>query len=274
LGQALALNAMDSNTAVGAASLLLNSRGTQNTAVGNDALVFNGSGDVSGDFNTATGYSALINNVTGGSNTAIGGEALMANVDGLSNVALGSLSLSRNTSGNNNTIIGSPALQNSIGTSNHVAVGRMAGSGITIVDNNIILGHQSGVHSRFGQEDDACYIGNIYGANVDNADAVARMVLVDPDGRLGTVPCPVDGCLGTSSPKGIQPQATPDSARQTMLNLELQNLEATISQQQNQIGMLSAQIEEQIEQIRKVNARLEMNKPAAQIIVNKTKAVP
>jgi flagellar biosynthesis chaperone FliJ len=59
-----------------------------------------------------------------------------------------------------------------------------------------------------------------------------------------------------------------------MLNLELQNLEATISQQQNQIGMLTAQIEEQIEQIRKVNARLEMNKPAAQIIMNKTKAVP
>ncbi len=82
------LNAMDSNTAVGAAALLLNSRGTQNTAVGTDALLFNGSGDVSGDFNTATGYSALMNNVTGGSNTAIGWEALTANIDGLSNVAL------------------------------------------------------------------------------------------------------------------------------------------------------------------------------------------
>jgi uncharacterized coiled-coil protein SlyX len=59
-----------------------------------------------------------------------------------------------------------------------------------------------------------------------------------------------------------------------MLNLELQNLEANISEQQNQIEMLSAQVKEQIEQIRKVNARLEMNKPAAQIIVNKPKAVP
>ena len=59
---ALALNTVDSNTAVGAATLLLNSRGTQNTAVGTDALLFNGSGDVSGDFNTATGYSALMNN--------------------------------------------------------------------------------------------------------------------------------------------------------------------------------------------------------------------
>ena len=59
-----------------------------------------------------------------------------------------------------------------------------------------------------------------------------------------------------------------------MLNLEVQNLEATISQQQNQIEMLAARIKEQIEQIHKVNARLEMNKPAAQTIVNKTKAVP
>jgi hypothetical protein len=254
--------------------LMLNSRGTQNTAVGSGALVFNGSGDVSGDFNTATGYSALMNNITGGSNTAIGWEALTANIDGLSNVALGNLSLSSNSSGRNNTTIGSLALENCVSTSQHVAVGTMAGSGITIVDDNIIIGHHSGVHSRFGQEDNVCYIGNIYGANVDNFGLVARMVRVDPDGRLGTVPCPVEGCPGKSSPKGSQPQAIPDSAKHTMLNLELQNLEATISQQQNQIEMLSAQIEEQIEQIRKVNARLEMNKPAAQIIVNKTKAVP
>ena len=60
------------------------------------------------------------------------------------------------------------ALENSVGTSDHVAVGTLAGSGITIVDNNIIIGHHSGVHSRFGQEDNVCYIGNIYGANVDN----------------------------------------------------------------------------------------------------------
>ena len=47
-----------------------------------------------------------------------------------------------------------------------------------------------------------------------------------------------------------------------------------ISQQQNQIEMLTAQIKEQIGQIHKVNAWLEMKKPAAKIIVNKPKAVP
>ncbi|HEY4272783.1 MAG TPA: hypothetical protein VGM65_12330 [Candidatus Udaeobacter sp.] len=268
-GGALALNTMDSNTALGAAALLLNSRGTQNTAVGTNALVFNGSGDVSGDGNTATGYSALMNNLTGGSNTAIGWEALTANVDAVNNVALGSLSLSSNTSGDNNTAIGSLALDNCISTNRHVVVGAGAGSGITIADYNIIIGHHSGVHSRFGQENNVCYIGNIYGANVDDSNGIARPVLVDPDGRLGTVRCPADACGGNSSPKGIQPQAVPDAARQTMLNLEVQSLEATISQQQNQIETLTAQIKEQGGQIRKVNTRVEMNKPATKIIVNK-----
>ena len=106
----------------------------------------------------------------------------------LENVALGTLSLSSNTSGFNNTTIGSLALENSVSTSRHVVVGTGAGSGITIVDDNIIIGHHSGVHSRFGQEDNVCYIGNIYGANVDDFGGVARMVFVDPDGRLGTVP--------------------------------------------------------------------------------------
>jgi hypothetical protein len=273
-GGALALNTMDSNTAAGAAALLLNSRGTQNTAVGTNALLFNGSGDVSGDSNTATGYSALMNNVTGGSNTAIGWEALSANVDAANNVALGSLSLSSNTSGNNNTIIGSLALENCVSTNRHVAVGTMAGSGITIADYNIIVGHHSGVHSRFGQENNVCYIGNIYGANVDDSNGISRIVLVDPDGRLGTVRVAAGGNPGKSSPKGLRPQTIPDATRQTTLNLEVQSLEATISQQQNQVEMLTAQIKEQAAQIQKVNARLEMSNATATIIVNKPEAVP
>ena len=59
-----------------------------------------------------------------------------------------------------------------------------------------------------------------------------------------------------------------------MLNLEVENLEATISQQQNQIEILTAEVKEQIAEIQKVNARIEMNKPASKIIVNKPKAVP
>jgi hypothetical protein len=87
-------------------------------------------------------------------------------------------------------------------------------------------------------------------------------------------PTPGAGNPGKSAPKGVQPQAIPDTARQPMVNLEVQSLEAMISQQQDQIEILTAQIKEQIAQIQKVNARIEIKKPAAKTIVNKPKAVP
>ena len=260
---ALALNNADSNTAVGAAALLLNTSGTQNTALGAAALVFNNNGNS----NTATGFGALLNNTIGGANTAVGWEALTANTSGVNNVALGTLALSSNTNGNDNTALGNLALESSVGTNNHVTLGRLAGSGITTVNNNIVIGHHSGVHSRFGQEDNVCYIGNIWGAPVDDMDNVARVVLVDPDGRLGTIPISVGGNPGKSS--GIQPQAIPDAGKQTVLELKVHKLRATFAQQQQQIDTLTRQLKENTEQIQKANAHLEMNKPAAKVVVTK-----
>ncbi len=239
---ALALSNGSSNTGVGAAALLLNTSGSNNTAVGTDALVFNDSGSS----NTATGYFALMNNTIGGSNAAIGGEALTAN-----------------TSGNNNTAIGNLALMNSQTTSDHVCIGTEAGSGITTAENNIIIGHHSGVHTVFGQESDRCYIDNIHGAPVSAATAMT--VLVDSDGRLGTVA--MEG-PGGSSPKGIQPQTIPDANR-AMLNLKFQNLQATLAQQQQEMEILTAQVKENAAQIQKANAQLEMRKPAAKVVASK-----
>jgi hypothetical protein len=142
----------------------------------------------------------------------------------------------------------------------------MAGSGITTANNNIIIGHHSGVHSVFGQVSDRTIIGNISGAPV--SVATAAIVLVDSDGRLGTVT--MDGPdPGGFSPKGIRPQAIPDAAKQAMLNLKVQDLRATVTQQQQQIETLTAQLKENAAQIQKANAQLEMNKPAAKVVVNK-----
>ncbi len=246
-GGALVLNNADSNTAVGAVALLLNTTGTQNTAVGTDVLVFNDSGSA----NTATGYFALMNNTTGGSNTTIGGEALTANI-----------------TGNNNTAIGNQALMTSVTTSDNVVLGTMAGSGITTVDNNIIIGHHSGVHSVFGQESDRCFIDNIHGAPVSAATAMT--VMVDSDGRLGTTTADAPGGF---SPKGIRRPAIPDADSQAMLNLQVQDLEATLAQRQQQIETLTAQLKEQAAQIQKVNTHLKMSKPAAKVVVNKPKAL-
>ena len=237
-GGALVLNNGSSNTAVGVAALLLNTTGSNNTALGTDALVFNGSGSS----NTATGYFALMNSTTGGSNTATGSEALTAN-----------------TTGNNNTAVGNQALQNSVTTNDNVVVGRMAGSGITTADNNIIIGHHSGVHSVFGQESDRCYIDNIHGAPVSAATAMT--VMVDSDGRLGTVT--MDGPGGSSS------KAVPEAAKQAVLDRKVKDLQATITQQQQQIQTLTTQLQENAAQIQKTRAQLEMTEPAATVVTNK-----
>ena len=92
--------------------------------------------------------------------------------------------------------------------------------------------------------------------------------MVDPDGRLGTMLVAAGGNPG-KSPEGIQPQAIPDAAKQAVLDLKVQNLRATVSQQQQQIETLTAQLKENAAQIQKANAALEMNKPAAKVVANK-----
>src|SRR5438105_14481424 len=245
-GGALALNNGSSNTAVGVAALLLNTGGAQNTAVGTDSLVCKDTGSD----NTGTGYCSLMNNTSGGSNTATGWEALTAN-----------------TTGSNNTAIGNQALQSNLSNSDHVAIGSMAGSGITSVDNNIIIGHNSGVHSVLGQESDRCFIDNIFGAPV--SAATAAVVMIDSDGRLGTATA--DGHdPGGFSPKGnIRPQAISDAAKQAMLNRIIESLQATVTQQQQQIATLTAKLKDNATQIEKAGAALEMNEHTAKVVVNK-----
>src|SRR5438094_2378866 len=245
-GGALALNNGSSNTAVGVAALLLNTSGAQNTAVGTDSLVFN----ATGSSNTGSGYFSLMNNTSGGSNTATGWEALTAN-----------------TTGSNNTAIGNQALQSNLSNSEHVAVGSMAGSGITSVDNNIVIGHHSGVHSVFGQVSDRCTIDNIFGAPV--SAATAAVVMVDSDGRLGTATS--DGPdPGGFSPRGnIRPQAIPDAAKQAMLDRTIESLQATVTQQQQQIEMLTAQLKDNAAQIQKANEQLEIGELAARVVMDK-----
>ncbi len=241
----LALNNGSANTALGTVALLLNTTGANNTAVGADALVFNDSGSS----NTASGYFALMNNTTGDSNTAMGSEALAAN-----------------TTGSNNTALGNLALGNSQSTSDNVAIGAGAGSGITTASNNIILGHHSGVHSVFGQENDRCYIDNIFGAPV--SAATAAVVMVDSDGRLGTVTADSPGTAQVS-PKDSLLKTTAEGAQQAMLKLKIQQLQARLAQQEQEIEKLTNQLAVQAAQIEKANVQLQLRKPAARLLANK-----
>jgi hypothetical protein len=261
----LAFNTTDSdNTAIGWNALFNNRVGARdNTAVGSQALFSNNSGIE----NTAVGFQALTNNSTAIDNAAFGLFALLSNVDGSSNTALGTAALRFNVSGSNNQAVGRGALRNSLGSGN-IAIGREAGAGLTTVDNNIIVGPLSGVHSRFGQTSNTCFIANIYGAGVNNMGGVARFVIIDPDGKLGTVTVAADGILqDESSPQGIQPAPdAPEEPKQAKLERKVETLQATVTQQQTQIETLTAQLKEQAAQIQKVSAQLEVNKPAPQVV--------
>ena len=91
----------EANTAAGVAALFINSTGVWNTAVGWNALNVS-----NGNRNTAAGYKALINNTTGDDNTALGYLALAFSGTGSGNIALGANSGSNVATANNVICIG------------------------------------------------------------------------------------------------------------------------------------------------------------------------
>jgi hypothetical protein len=152
----LPANTADENTATGAGALLSNNSGAFNTANGAFALFSN----TTGTFNTANGVQALFDNNTGGHNTAIGENALFNNNIGSFNTATGYGALSSNTTGNTNIALGFGAGLNVITANNVICIGANG--------NNV---------------DNACYIGQIFGATSFNGVAV----FVNSSGRLGTM---------------------------------------------------------------------------------------
>ncbi len=94
-----------SNTAAGVYCLRYNTIGSYNTAAGNYAL----SGNHAGMGNTAMGFAALNDNNTGFYNTAVGYNALHGNRSGDNNIALG-LEAGNNCTGSDNIMIGNPGV--------------------------------------------------------------------------------------------------------------------------------------------------------------------
>jgi hypothetical protein len=102
------------NTAIGAGALVSNTIADQNTATGVGALLSN----TTGSFNTAVGTLALFRNTTASFNVAVGDHAL-ANSTGDENTAIGRAALFHNTSGSQNIALGvSAGLNLTTGDSN------------------------------------------------------------------------------------------------------------------------------------------------------------
>ena len=98
-------NTADENTATGAGALFNHTDGGGNTANGAFALFSH----ISGIDNTVVGDRALLLTTTGGFNTAIGQAAMLNNDTGNSNVAIGVQALGNNISGSSNIVLGNVA---------------------------------------------------------------------------------------------------------------------------------------------------------------------
>jgi hypothetical protein len=234
------------NTAVGDAALKSNTIGTVNTAIGLDALGFN----TEGDSNTATGGNALFTNTTGTQNTATGVFALFSNDTGDTNTAVGFNALVLSTTGSSNTALGFQAGQNQDTGSNDIYIGD---SGVAGESNVIAIGNIPSSGTAYTD----FFVGGVFGAAVDAGTAVA--VLVDADGKLGTVP--------VAAAPGRQ-----GARHQAMLNesghSKFEELQARVAQQQKEIALLTAQLKEQAAQIQKVSARLELTRPEPKTVLN------
>jgi Chaperone of endosialidase len=123
----------NNNTANGFNALFSNTNGSKNTANGRDALFFN----TTGYENTASGVEALQNNTTGIDNTANGGEALFTNMSGDNNTANGEDALRNNTTGSSNIGLGNGAGSNLTTGNNNIDIGNQ---GVAAESNTIRIG--------------------------------------------------------------------------------------------------------------------------------------
>jgi uncharacterized coiled-coil protein SlyX len=310
------------NTAVGSQALQNNDNtgagnANGNTAVGTQALLSNGDGA----FNDAVGASALVDNTAGFGNNAFGNSALFSNVIGAENTALGDLALAFNDSdglgfGNSNTAVGGAAMFNNVDGSSNTVVGAGAGPNLVTGFNNTYVGQFVGTVNPSGTPlpdenltiriadisidgfgSAACFIGGIFNNfQPVNGTNIVQVTLNLNDDHLGydfgpsqggSAPAPRSAPVRRGAPKpGARPQ------HQAKLNDKVEELQATVAQQQEQIEVLqsaatrasvagamvarqqkqietlTAQLKEQAAQIQKVSAQLEVSKSAPQTVQN------
>jgi hypothetical protein len=268
----------DHNTATGGAALFLNADGTGNTATGRAAMGFG----TSGSQNTATGWQTLFNN-TGDNNTADGAFALYSNTTGKGNIALGTGAGVNLTTGNNNIDIGNPGVAGesgririgTVGTHKHAYVAgifgaTVAGGAEVIVDADGRLGTVAS-SERFKDE-------------IKPMDKASEAIFslkpvtfrykheLDPEGisQFGLIAeevAKVNRNLVAHDAEGKVYTVRYEAVNAMLLN-EFLKQHRQVHKQQKQIENLTTQLKDQAAQIRKVNDKVEMNKPAPQAVLN------
>jgi hypothetical protein len=152
------------NTAIGWSALSSDGLGWENTANGAFVLFSN----TTGLDNTASGFEALRLNTTGSSNTASGGYALAANTTGIENTADGRDSL-QNNNGDDNTASGVQSLYRNLSGSFNTALGSRTLTANITGSNNTGLGYLAGPDVRSPSLTNSTAIGAFATVTEDNA---------------------------------------------------------------------------------------------------------
>lgn len=279
------------NTAEGTAALLSLTTGVWNTAIGSQAL----NSDTTGGANTATGTRALFSNTTGTGNVGFGSRALVSNIGGSNNIALGANSGS-NIRGSNNIDIGNPGFSADTNTIRIGLIGVHADTFVSGIHGNILpdngslqpvfinnLGKLGTVLSpssaRF--KDGIKPMGDVSEAILALKPVTFRYkkdidLRCRPQfGLVAEEVAKVNPDLVTRDEKGELYTVRYEAVNAMLLNeflkehRKVEQLQATATEQANEIKELKASLKEQAAQIQRVSAQLEMGKRAPQVVANK-----
>jgi len=297
--QALYFNTGDNNTAVGLDALYNNTSARFNTAVGYFALFNN----TSSELNVAVGDSALasFNGTTAfdGANTALGSIALTAETSGQENTAVGRRALENLTVGDNNTAVGWRAGDNVLTASGTVCIGSSAAGAnddnTTYIRNvgSTIQPFAAGVvdfvtvrlsDNRLGRNASS----QRYKEDIKPMDKASEALYrlkpvtyrykkdIDPNQNLdyGLVAedvAKIDPKLAIRDGNGQIESVRYMAIYNMMLNelikehRKVEELQATVAQQQKGMELLAASLKDQAAQIQKVSAQVEVNKPTPKV---------
>ena len=285
------------NTAVGANALVHNDTGSDNNALGTNALFSN----VEGVFNNAHGRNALVSN-TASENNAFGDLAMENNTSGASNTAIGDDALRFNVDGSFNVAVGDEAgtgLDPSV--SNCIAIGAPGDGPFVAVDNTCFIGSIFAQPVSDPGSQMQVYVDQFNVVGVFNSSrrykhdiqpmdkASETLYRLNPVtfkfnsdwkgttqyGLIAEEVAEVDPQLVAYRQNGEVNAVHYEQINNMLLNeflkehKKVEQLQATVAQQQKGMEVLTAQLKEQAVQLQKVSAQLEMSQPATKVVLNK-----
>ena len=297
-GGALFLNTTGSdNAAVGANALVHNDTGSDNNAFGTNALFSN----VDGFFNNAHGHNALTFN-TGSENNAFGDLAMENNTSGSSNTAIGDDALRNIVDGSFNVGVGDEA-GTGLGASvnNCIAIGAPGDGPFAVLDNTCFIGSIFGQPISDPGSQTAVYVDQFNVVGIFNSSRRYKHDIQPMDkasetlyrlrpvtfkfntdwkattqyGLIAEEVAEVNPGLVVHGKNGEVTAVHYEQINNMLLNeflkehKKVEELQATVAQQQKGMEVLTAQLKEQAAQIQKVSAQLEVSKPAPQIVAKK-----